>query len=100
MTWQSRDHRPMRIDERKRIEDAGGTISDNRIWTRRASIAVSRAIGDWDFKNPGLVSANVSLILKKHIHAQTKTQNLHDIKKICLIVYLFASRPEQRATAH
>ncbi|GAU88822.1 hypothetical protein RvY_01450-2 [Ramazzottius varieornatus] len=42
------DHKPFRADEQKRISLAGGTVSMQRI---NGNLAVSRALGDYDYKN-------------------------------------------------
>ena len=38
----------------KRIQEGGGFVEDGRV---QGIIAVSRAIGDWEYKNPGLKDA-------------------------------------------
>ncbi|XP_037675581.1 probable protein phosphatase 1N isoform X2 [Choloepus didactylus] len=51
MAFSTEDHRPMRPRERERIHDAGGTI---RRWRLEGSLAVSRALGDFAYKEvPG-----------------------------------------------
>jgi len=42
----SRDHKPNQIDERKRIEDAGGFVMWAGTWRVAGVLAVSRAFGD------------------------------------------------------
>ena len=48
----SHDHKPENEGETLRIKAAGGFIDDGRV---NGIIAVSRAIGDWEYKNPGLL---------------------------------------------
>ncbi|KAF5738791.1 protein phosphatase 2C 13 [Tripterygium wilfordii] len=45
----SQDHRPSYLPERKRVEDSGGYIDDEYV---NGSLAVTRALGDWDLKMP------------------------------------------------
>lgn len=45
------DHSPMMVDERTRIQKAGGFVRDGRV---QGMIEVSRSIGDGTFKNVGL----------------------------------------------
>ena len=42
------DHKPMNSDEKKRIQSAGGIVMTQRV---NGSLAVSRALGDFDYKN-------------------------------------------------
>ena len=47
----SHDHKPDSEDEIKRIKLAGGEFDeDGRVVSKNFSLAVSRAIGDWEFK--------------------------------------------------
>ena len=44
--WQ--DHKPSNEPERERIQNAGGTVMIQRV---NGSLAVSRALGDFEYKN-------------------------------------------------
>ena len=46
------DHKPENPGETKRVQAGGGFIEDGRV---QGVIAVSRALGDWEYKNPGLL---------------------------------------------
>jgi serine/threonine protein phosphatase PrpC len=46
------DHKPENDIEKKRIVEAGGVVSMGRV---DATLAVSRAIGDWEFKDENLL---------------------------------------------
>ena len=48
----SHDHKPDNDGEMIRIKAAGGFVDDGRV---QGIIAVSRAIGDWEYKNPALL---------------------------------------------
>jgi len=48
----SHDHKPENDGELKRVKAGGGYVEDGRV---QGIIAVSRAIGDWEYKNPGLL---------------------------------------------
>ena len=49
----SHDHKPDNEGEMQRIKANGGFVDDGRV---QGIIAVSRAIGDWEYKNPGLLA--------------------------------------------
>jgi serine/threonine protein phosphatase PrpC len=49
----SHDHKPDNEGELKRVKAGGGFVEDGRV---QGVIAVSRAIGDWEYKNPKLLS--------------------------------------------
>ena len=49
VTELSHDHKPDDPGEMKRIKAGGGFVDDGRV---QGIIAVSRAIGDWEYKNP------------------------------------------------
>lgn len=48
----SHDHKPENDGEMARIKAGGGFVEDGRV---QGIIAVSRAIGDWEYKNPALL---------------------------------------------
>ena len=67
VTELSHDHKPDDPGEMKRIKAGGGFVDDGRV---QGIIAVSRAIGDWEYKNPQLLSqleAKKSLKKKKTV---------------------------------
>lgn len=43
------DHKPDNAGEMARVKAAGGFVEDGRV---QGVIAVSRAIGDWEYKDP------------------------------------------------
>ena len=49
----SHDHKPDNAGELARVKAAGGFVEEGRI---QGVIAVSRAIGDWEYKNPALLA--------------------------------------------
>jgi len=49
----SHDHKPDNEGELKRVKAGGGFVEDGRV---QGVIAVSRAIGDWEYKNPKLLA--------------------------------------------
>jgi serine/threonine protein phosphatase PrpC len=58
----SYDHKPDNEGELKRVKEGGGFVEDGRV---QGIIAVSRAIGDWEYKNPGLQAQFGKKELKK-----------------------------------
>jgi len=70
------DHKPDNENEKKRIQAAGSNVSGGRV---DGSLAVSRAIGDWEFKNEALLArlqqqtVNRTPIMKKNYPGQGAT---------------------------
>jgi serine/threonine protein phosphatase PrpC len=57
VTELSHDHKPDDPVEMKRIKADGGFVDDGRV---QGIIAVSRAIGDWEYKNPDLLQQQMA----------------------------------------
>ncbi len=47
----SHDHKPDNPGEKRRVERAGGMVEEGRV---NGVIAISRALGDWEYKNASL----------------------------------------------
>ena len=47
----STDHKPDMIQEKRRVERGGGFVEEGRV---NGIIAISRALGDWEYKNTSL----------------------------------------------
>ncbi|CAK4072368.1 unnamed protein product [Aphanomyces euteiches] len=66
------DHKPNNLPERKRIENAGGSVRNNRV---NGDLAVSRALGDFVYKQRGDLKAEeqqVSAEPEIVVHSRTK----------------------------
>jgi len=57
VTELSHDHKPDDAGELKRIKADGGFVEDGRV---QGIIAVSRALGDWEYKNPDLLQQQMA----------------------------------------
>ena len=66
----SHDHKPMNIEERKRIEDAGGVVTSGRV---DGNLAVSRAFGDFEFKDTRLAADKTKVTAKPEIIVHERT---------------------------
>lgn len=64
----SKDHKPELQLERKRITAAGRRVIAGRV---DGTLAISRAIGDWEFKNPKLPLEKMAVIALPEV---TKTE--------------------------
>ena len=69
----SHDHKPDNEGEMKRVKAAGGFVEDGRV---QGVIAVSRAIGDWEYKNPKLLAE----LEGKKRKSLKKKKNEEDVK--------------------
>ena len=47
----SHDHKPDLLNEKRRVERAGGVVDEGRV---NGVIAISRALGDWEYKKVGM----------------------------------------------
>ncbi|KAK9510587.1 hypothetical protein O3M35_005334 [Rhynocoris fuscipes] len=56
------DHKPQQSREKKRIEEAGGSVSFNGVWRVAGILATSRAMGDYPLKDKKLVIADPDIL--------------------------------------
>jgi len=56
------DHKPQQSREKKRIEEAGGSVSFNGVWRVAGILATSRALGDYPLKDKKLVIADPDIL--------------------------------------
>jgi Serine/threonine protein phosphatase len=58
------DHKPVLPEERERIINAGGNVMIQRV---NGSLAVSRALGDYEYKNVEGKKAKFALVFRLQI---------------------------------
>lgn len=76
----SYDHKPDNDTEMLRIKAGGGFVEDGRV---QGVIAVSRAIGDWEYKNPALLAELTKKTpLKKKKTGKDKEANTESPEKV------------------
>uniref|UniRef100_A0A0A9WXK6 Protein phosphatase 1L n=1 Tax=Lygus hesperus TaxID=30085 RepID=A0A0A9WXK6_LYGHE len=56
------DHKPQQTREKKRIEEAGGSVSFNGVWRVSGILATSRAMGDYPLKDKKWVIADPDIL--------------------------------------
>ncbi|XP_073987533.1 protein phosphatase 1L [Rhodnius prolixus] len=56
------DHKPQQSREKKRIEEAGGSVTFNGVWRVAGILATSRAMGDYPLKDKKLVIADPDIL--------------------------------------
>lgn len=56
------DHKPQQTREKKRIEEAGGSVSFHGVWRVAGILATSRALGDYPLKDRKLVIADPDIL--------------------------------------
>jgi len=75
VTELSYDHKPDNEGEFARVKAAGGFVEDGRV---QGVIAVSRAIGDWEYKNPNLLA---QMEKKANVKRRKSTKDKEEEKK-------------------
>lgn len=68
------DHKPDMASEKRRITKAGGFVEDGRV---NGIIAVSRAIGDWEYKSPSLKAEDMMVTAYPEVKVEKLTPD-HD----------------------
>ena len=74
----SHDHKPENPGELARVKAAGGFVEDGRV---QGVIAVSRAIGDWEYKNPALLTQMEKKASQKKRKSTKDAKNQEEEKK-------------------
>jgi protein phosphatase 1B len=72
----TQDHKPMNPTEKERIQNAGGSVMIQRI---NGSLAVSRALGDFEYKNvPGRGQCEQLVSPEPEIFVEERNQNMDE----------------------
>jgi len=74
------DHKPENDLERKRIENAGGFVSDNRV---NANLNLSRAFGDFTYKLDSKYAVDKQLVIPTPEIRSVETKNVDFIILAC-----------------
>lgn len=80
IVFATRDHKPTDPEERARISSAGGFVRNGRV---NGELALSRAFGDWEFKNNLSLSWNQQKVIAKTDCTTILLKDTYDILVFC-----------------